>query len=157
MALDTESRRAHAREAARRYYRKNSRECLARSKSWVVANMPRHRAYMSAYQIKDRARNPIKYLLYQAKSRAKAKGLVFNLKIADLKTPLRCPVLGIKLKYGMQSNGKNDLASASLDRLNNRRGYTKGNVRVISRRANELKRDGTLKEFKAIARYMEFP
>lgn len=112
---------------------------------------------MSAYQIKDRARNPIKYLLYQAKSRAKAKGLVFNLKIADLKTPLRCPVLGIKLKYGMQSNGKNDLASASLDRLNNRRGYTKGNVRVISRRANELKRDGTLKEFKAIARYMEFP
>lgn len=42
------------------------------------------------------------------------------------------------------------MTSPSLDRKDNARGY----VVVISRRANELKRDGTLEEMRAIVAYM---
>ena len=60
---------------------------------------------------------------------------------------------GIKLNF---SAGKgNDPDRASLDRIDNSKGYTKENTRIISLRANVLKRDGTLKELEAIVKYMK--
>jgi len=76
--------------------------------------------------------------------------LEFNLDIEDIKIPKRCPVLGIELKSGKRGNP----SSPSLDRHNNARGYVKSNVFVISRRANVLKGDGTLREFKKLVRYL---
>lgn len=51
--------------------------------------------------------------------------------------------------------GKAVDSSPSLDRLIPAKGYVKGNVRVISRRANCLKSNGTLEEFRAVMAYME--
>lgn len=91
--------------------------------------------------------------IHGAKKRAKEKGLEFNLfdDIEKLKPPKYCPVLGIKLN--ILSDNINE--SPSLDRLDNTKGYTVDNVRIISTRANLLKKDATLEEMKAIVKYME--
>lgn len=54
-----------------------------------------------------------------------------------------CPVLGTPM------------VSPSLDRKNNDLGYIKGNVVVMSRRANCLKNDATVEEMRLILAYME--
>jgi hypothetical protein len=93
-----------------------------------------------------------KAILFQLKGRAKRRGLEFNLALEDLAIPKVCPVLGIKLRFG---RGKMSPNSPSVDRLDNRLGYTKDNVRVISYRANALKNNATLTELRAIVAYME--
>lgn len=92
--------------------------------------------------------------LYQAAlKRAKQKGLEFNLDLGDIRIPTVCPYLGVRLQvnsgHGMNPN------SPTLDRIDPTKGYIKGNVEVISWRANRLKSDGTLKELWAIAERLE--
>lgn len=50
--------------------------------------------------------------------------------------------------------GAND-DSPSIDRFDNALGYVKGNIRVISTRANLLKRDATVDEVRRLLAYME--
>lgn len=45
--------------------------------------------------------------------------------------------------------------SPSLDRIDNRLGYVKGNVIVVSHRANAIKRDATLDELRRIVAFYE--
>lgn len=81
------------------------------------------------------ARNPIQFLLSQAKSRAKKNGMEFDLVLEDLlPAPTFCPVYGVELIYGSQK--PKCAESASLDRKDNSRGYVKGNVAIISLQAN---------------------
>ena len=89
--------------------------------------------------------------MYGAKGRAKKLGLEFNLTIEDIIIPEFCPVLGIKLK---QSFGNLSDASPSLDRIVPELGYVKGNVKVISNRANTIKNNATLSELEKIAEYV---
>jgi hypothetical protein len=65
-----------------------------------------------------------------------------------------CPVLGIAINanHGRQGYFPD---SPSLDRIVPSRGYTKGNVRVISQRANQLKSDATLAELRLVLADME--
>jgi len=46
-------------------------------------------------------------------------------------------------------------SSPSLDRIDNTKGYVKGNVAVICYRANWLKNNANVKEIEAILRYMK--
>ena len=63
-----------------------------------------------------------------------------------------CPVFGVPLVKRTEEFSDN---TAELDRLIPSKGYIKGNVRWISRRANRLKSDATISELKAIIKYME--
>lgn len=96
-------------------------------------------------------------LWYAARKRAKLKNLLFDIEVSDIEVPETCPILGIQLK---QTSGKGAVAipernaSASLDRIDNKKGYVKGNVAVISMRANHVKADGTTAEITAIADFM---
>lgn len=87
-------------------------------------------------------------ILAQAKSRAKRLGLSFDIDIDDINIPEVCPVLKIPIKKNVVSGWHDN--SPSLDRIDNCKGYTKGNVRVISNRANRLKCDATLNELEAL-------
>ena len=98
-----------------------------------------------------RVKNSVSILLYSAKKRAKQKGLEFNLSKNEIFIPNKCPVFGTAFIVG---NVKKVDFAPSLDRFDNTRGYTADNVRVISFRANYLKRDATLKEMKQLVRYM---
>ena len=81
-------------------------------------------------------------------------GLEYNLTVEDLgELPTHCPVLGLELVYPGAGQGRLP-ESASLDRLDSSKGYVKGNVAIISWRANRLKSDATLAELQAIVRFM---
>lgn len=86
---------------------------------------------------------------YRIKSRAKRSKIPFNLDVSDLEPPSHCPVLGLELftKPGLGTNQHN---SPSVDRINPTLGYTKGNVRIISMRANLLKSDATVEELEKV-------
>jgi hypothetical protein len=87
-----------------------------------------------------RQKNPEKYMVTAAKRRAKVKGWEFNITHKDVKIPKFCPYLGIELKYlGGDS-------SPSLDRIDPLKGYVKGNVQVISMKANTMKSSATQDE-----------
>lgn len=93
------------------------------------------------------------HLLRSARAGARGRNFAINITAADLEIPAVCPVLGIKL--ALPGQGKRTANTASVDRVDSSKGYVTGNVRVISWRANLLKRDGTLDELRRIARYVE--
>lgn len=83
---------------------------------------------------------PEKHLVKAAKQRAKNKGWEFNLTYEDIVIPKYCPYLGLELKYlGGDS-------SPSLDRIDSNKGYVKGNVQVISTKANTMKNNASKEE-----------
>ena len=91
-------------------------------------------------------------MLARAKSRAKKNDLPFNLELDDITIPERCPLLGIKIE---SNNFRNSPNNPSLDKIIPEKGYTKGNVWVISNRANTLKNDATLSELKLLVEKLE--
>lgn len=94
----------------------------------------------------------IKALLSSARSRAKAKGLSFELRTEDISIPEFCPVLGIPLVPARGSFGGTD-NSPSIDRIKNERGYVPGNCIVVSWRANRIKSDASPEELNAVAKF----
>ena len=79
-----------------------------------------------------------------AKCRSKTNNLPFDLILADIHIPEKCPLLNITLNM---NNSKNAFDSPSLDRIIPELGYVKGNIRVISSEANRLKSNHTLATF----------
>lgn len=99
------------------------------------------------------AKDPRGQLLRGARHRAKKKGLPFDLKPIDIFVPALCPVLGIPLHTRAGKSGYHDNAP-TIDRFAPDLGYVKGNVAVISARANRIKVDATLQELDAVAAWM---
>jgi hypothetical protein len=91
-----------------------------------------------------------------AKRRAKEKGLEFNIDNTDIDIPILCPILGIpivKIYTKGKSTGPTS-NSPSLDRIDNSKGYIKGNVRVISHKANTMKHNATSSELIMFAEWV---
>lgn len=99
-----------------------------------------------------RERHPIKYLFAQAKHRAKKRGLPFTITLEELDIPTHCPVFGIPLFF---SEGRRTANSYSIDRWDNTKGYVKGNVKIISWKANQYKGDMTVDEVSSLLNYMK--
>jgi hypothetical protein len=100
----------------------------------------------------SKARRPKEIMVSHAKSRATEKGIDFDITTDDIQIPDVCPVLGIPLIRG---NGKRTDNSPTLDRIDNSKGYVKGNVMVISHRANLLKNSASIQEVELILEYMK--
>lgn len=96
--------------------------------------------------------NPQRSYWLAAKGRAKRANLPFNLEVSDIIFPKCCPILGIKLKF---TSGGRTPNTPSLDRTIASKGYVKGNVHIISWKANRLKCDASLEELKKLVAYME--
>lgn len=104
-----------------------------------------HQSWNRAAWLKD----PRKRLLKKAKERAKTYGREFALSLEDIVVPKHCPLLGIPLKVGNRRVKNN---SPTIDRKNSAKGYVRGNVWVISWRANRIKSDATLRELQQIVK-----
>ena len=89
-------------------------------------------------------------MLTRIKYRAKTQGLAFDLDITDIVVPEVCPVLGIPLTHNVGKGAGFHADSPSVDKIIPSLGYTKGNVRVISARANLLKSDATVAELEKV-------
>ena len=79
---------------------------------------------------------------------AKRRGIYFNLEYTDFELPEFCPILGIKLEYGSGNDG-NSPNHATLDRIDNTKGYIPGNVMIISRLANSMKNSATFEQLQS--------
>jgi len=98
------------------------------------------------YQRRMHKKYPQKRMFLHARNRASKRGIVFNLMSwKDLPgVPDICPVLGIKIRV---ISGTGHYPNApSLDRIDASKGYEIGNLRMISRRANELKSNASPQE-----------
>lgn len=90
----------------------------------------------------------VKSMLSAAKSRAKRAGVPFDLSPEDVMIPNYCPALGLKLERG---RGYPTDSSPSLDRIRPSLGYVRGNVVVVSNRANRIKNNATINELRLLA------
>jgi len=95
-------------------------------------------------------------MVTKARSRAQAKYLEFNLDNEYVRSLVvtHCPILGIPLEWSCNrgSNHFTMAASPSLDRIDPTKGYVKGNVWIISHRANRIKSDATHEELKLVTK-----
>lgn len=88
-------------------------------------------------------------MLRAARARAKDKGLPFNISINDFSIPETCPALGVEITLGGGDT------APSLDRIVPALGYVKGNVVVLSHRANRIKNNASAHELRRIAEFLE--
>ncbi len=90
-----------------------------------------------------------KILFRDARNRSNKRGnscTITRKEIQNLATDT-CPILGIKLEIG-SDNWQN---SPSLDRIDNTKGYEKGNVIMVSHMANSIKNQATPSQIKKVA------
>jgi hypothetical protein len=107
---------------------------------------------------KYRQANPVliqtNYMVIKARARAKNKGLTFDIDHDYIRSivPSHCPIFGTKLQWSvLRGNGHRSLPdSPSLDRIDPSKGYVKGNVWIISNRANAIKNDASHEELKLV-------
>lgn len=129
-------------------YRESHKETVvASNKAWRKNNIVRHRKTMCAYRKTWRVENPIKEMFYAAKIRAKKNELEFNLIETDIVMTTQCPVFNIPFKTFDRK------WAPSLDRIDNTKGYIKGNIVVVSRYANEIKRNASAHDLKLVAEF----
>ena len=106
---------------------------------------------------RHQALDPRVKLYYGAKQRAKKINVEFGLTPEDIVIPKFCPALGLELK-DYTGCGRPDFSlhhdAATLDRIDNSKGYIPGNIQVISKRANLLKKDADINELAGILSYM---
>jgi hypothetical protein len=106
-------------------------------------------------EAKYKAENPEKILWKTAKMRAKKQGVPFDITIEDIgKIPSTCPVLGIPMIIGKGVGSQSD-NSPTLDKYIPSLGYTKGNVFIISRKANQIKSSATTDEVSLLLKWMQ--
>jgi hypothetical protein len=87
-----------------------------------------------------------------AKRRAMLEGIPFDICLEDIDIPTHCPVLGIEISTENSELLDN---SPSLDKFYPAAGYVRGNVQVISWKANRLKSNGTPEEWLRVAEWCQ--
>jgi endogenous inhibitor of DNA gyrase (YacG/DUF329 family) len=145
----------------RKYHAANKEVLNAKKREYRAVNKEKISAYNRKYRAanKEMSRERYIYTLERilwrgARLRAKKAGLEFDITEFDIYIPERCPVLGTPLVPGV---GKPHANSPTVDRIDNSRGYVRGNIAVISYRANEMKSAYSLDEIEALAQYMRTP
>lgn len=133
--LSPEKKEAKRKRALERYYERRDQD------------LPKMREYSKKRYATDR-----RLALFDgAKRRAMLYDLPFNITLDDIIIPDVCPVLGIPIISGGKANNPH---LPSLDRFIPELGYVKGNIAVISLRANSIKKNASIKEIQALFEWM---
>lgn len=135
------------------------KECISNLSIWDRKKiMMNHDTTLRTKYLEDKRTEFIKsykkQILHRTKRRALEKGLYFNLVEEDIIIPEYCPLLEIPLVIGTKNEYEN---SPSIDRIDNNKGYIKGNIQIISKKANSMKNSASYEElmifYKNILRY----
>ena len=123
-----------------------------RAKNQRVNNREKYNEYFREYQKENRKEYRENHLretlLDRAKQRSKKRNWICDLEKEDIIIPEKCPVFGKKFVHWDKDWGY------SLDRINNNKPYIKGNVCVISKRANRMKVDNTKEDLINLLNYL---
>lgn len=133
----TRKRKKQVREAMRRWRKRHPETFKERTDEW-------------------RRAHPAMMLVRSARRRARRKRIRCTITWRDISPlPKICPVFGYRLNYRPRAGRKlyANRAAASVDRIENSRGYVPGNVIVVSLRANLLKGQASLAELQKIAAF----
>lgn len=124
------------------------------TKEWYLENKdkPEYKLRIKNNTQRWQEQNPEKYIISQAKFRANKNNIPFDLEVEDITIPEVCPILGISIFFG---EGSVKPHSPSLDRINPKLGYVKGNVQIISQRANQLKGNASPEELLLLAKWIQ--
>lgn len=145
-------------KAAKSGYHTECKPCMRdRNNAW----QQKHKAERHLGKIESlykRRRDDPRYAIWKGcKDNAKQRGIPFHITVDDIVIPEFCPVLGIALKSNMGRGWSVSLdekdRSPSIDRVDNKEGYTADNIVVVSFRANRIKSDASVDELRAIARW----
>jgi len=130
--IDKSIERDRKRQADRKYYWSNPEKCREKTRKTHLKNRQR----------------PWVAMAWRARHRAKQKKLDCDITAEYLQSiwPSNnlCPVLHIPLQN--TTKGKTSEGSPSLDRIIPEKGYVKGNVIIVSHKANRIKSDASPKE-----------
>lgn len=96
-----------------------------------------------------RANNKEKYIYWRTKRRSEKEGHPFNLDLEDIIIPKYCPILGIELD---RYEGFDNFNVPSIDKIIPELGYIKGNIRIISKKANMMKLNANFEELKIFSK-----
>jgi hypothetical protein len=152
-------------EMDRRRYEKHSEKIKARVNRYREQNPEKVRALKqkwyeeNAEEIKERGAarwrsEPERQYFIQKRSSAKRKGIPWNLEPEDLIFPTHCSVLGIPLEFNRgRKKGHSQVNSYSLDRIDPKGGYVKGNVIIVSHLANTIKSNATPDQILAVGNF----
>ena len=130
-------------------YRQDNKEKIAKyrqdNKEKIVESLKKYRQ-----------NNKEKLIVRRAKTRANKNNVPFDIDEDYIKKiwPKHniCPIFKIKLE---QSNLHTGDQSPSLDRIIPKLGYVKGNVQIMSSKANRIKNNATFEELIIIGKYYE--
>ena len=151
----------YCRDCTKAYYADNRNRILEQKKEYAQTNKEhivdyRKQRYQSNKQsyidrnIEYTRNNWEWYLLQHSKENASKKNLEHTLSINDIVIPNKCPYLTIALTREI---GQGQLpTNASIDRINNSKGYTPDNIRIISRLANTMKNKATKEQLITFAK-----
>lgn len=84
-------------------------------------------------------------IIFSCQTESKSKNIPFNIDVEDIVIPEFCPILNVRLKKN-HKGWSSDVPT--LDRIVPEIGYVKGNVKVISGKANVMKNNATIEELK---------
>lgn len=119
-------------------YRKNNKEKVLWSRrKWASENKEKDAEYKRVWY----KSNYLQTKLSSCRHRALKNNIPFNIELSDILIPEICPILHIPIK--LSETGKQTANSPSIDKIIPDMGYTKGNVQIISNRANKMKSDAT--------------
>lgn len=142
----------HKEEVSKRNkeYRENNKEKLRE-----FEKSPHRKKFHSDWLKTKRKEEPYRFIYYSAKQRAKKHGIIFSISKQDVIDvyPIdnKCPILDLQLQPSLKKTQEN---SPSLDRIIPEKGYVKGNILIISHRANTIKNNATVEELEKIAAFL---
>lgn len=158
-------RAAEKNRQAKIHYAENKKLISQKNKAWRESNKDKLRAYERNEFRKEKNRkwratkkeqDPYRFIWYAARRRSKLNSIPFELTKQDVKDlyPVdgRCPVFGIELVTNSKVTKDN---SPSLDRIIPEKGYVKGNVIIISHKANRIKNNATVEELKKLVCFLD--
>jgi hypothetical protein len=134
------------------------------NQQYYLSNKERTKSALQKNYRNVKEKNPWVLMLRATKTRAKKRGMTFDLDAEYLRSIWTdvCPVFNIKMASAKFESGstrshksKPQFNSPTLDRIDSSRGYEKGNVCIISYRANVIKNCGTADEHRLIAEFMD--
>lgn len=118
-----------------------------RRKQSKISYTKNREKYINEWAYNEKRNNRVKHWIARVKGRAKELGLEYNLTDEDFTIPKTCPLLNIPLFFPEHGRCSN---TPSMDRKDNSKGYIKGNVHVVSYRANAIKNNASIYELELL-------